>query len=391
MRGLSAQIRTAAPFEAFLADLATLGVTPVDDAGSTYGVFAAHSNLRWWLLPLENRRVSAAGLEMLQPVSRAAKVAKWIARLLAQSGPRRLLGKGRIRLSGVPDLSNAFGSCAVHVAYFTGTDGPHRKTAVQVMDVQGNILGYAKLSRAAHIAPYIRNEADTLTRLADLNLSSADVPRVLWERDDNYVTMLVTDSLKSSAVDSPLQITVAHLAFVKELCTRTGSLGAASLLEHLRRRLVEIAPILDSSWQDRVNMALDLLDPFADELPLCLVHGDFTPWNCFVHSDRLYVFDWEYSQAAWPVGFDLVHFFLAITPPDQQLKRMPEALALLRKTQFNGDAEAAQRALLLSLVCHAMFYMGRLSEVNGLLSDWDQSAVRGALIDHLLGSKGDTL
>ena len=83
------------------------------------------------------------------------------------------------------------------MAFFTGTDGPHRKTTIQLMDNDGAILGYCKMSRKSHIRPYLRNEADMLSHVANLELRSANIPNVLEFRDDASITFLVTNSLKT--------------------------------------------------------------------------------------------------------------------------------------------------------------------------------------------------
>ena len=386
MKQLPGNIRGADAFQDFLGDLAAVEVEPVVRGGIPYAVIAARSNARWWLLPSDNGRVAAAGLEMLQPVTRAAKTGKAIACLVARFGPHRFLGKGKVRFSGLPDLSGAFGSEAVHVAYFTGTDGPHRKTAMQVMDAYGAILGYGKVSRNKHIRPYIRNEAEMLARVAALGLATVDLPRVLALRDDANLTMLITDSHKSSDVISPRQPGALQLLWLDELRMRTKHFGAALLLEHLARRLSAVETVAGAGWVNRITQALGALHPVAGDIELCLVHGDFTPWNSFVQGGRLYVFDWEYAHPAWPVGFDLVHFLLASIPPSQQPRELPRVLDTLASTQFYGNKDAARRALLLSLVCHALFYISRLAEAQDDLTDWCYGPVRAEMIDVLLSA-----
>ena len=95
MKILSDDIRRAAPFVAFLDDLGSLGIEPVAQGGQSYAVIAARSNQRWWLIPLDNRRAAAAGLEMMQPVTPVARMAKAGARAVARFGPHVLLGKGK--------------------------------------------------------------------------------------------------------------------------------------------------------------------------------------------------------------------------------------------------------------------------------------------------------
>jgi hypothetical protein len=388
MKPLSDDIRRALPFAAFLNDLGGLGVEPVAQGGQRYAVIAARSNLRWWLLPLDSRPAAAAGLDMLQPVTHAAKLAKKAARGLALLGPHALLGCGHLRLSRLPDLNETFDGRATHMSFFTGTDGPHRKTSMQIMDIDGAILGYAKMSRAVHLRPYLRNEAKVLTRLKELGLTSVGVPTVQVIRDDDRMTLLITDSLKSSSHRAPLRLGIEHLFFLDELRAKTERLGAGEVLDGLERRMVELASVGGTDWTERIASVTALLRPVQDQIPVCFAHGDFTPWNTFLQDGRLYVFDWEYANLAWPVGFDLVHFMLATTPPGQQPQELSRVLERLANAQFDGNERAARRALLLSLACHALLYLGRLAEVQGALMDWGDGPVRAALIDGLLDLGG---
>ena len=388
MKPLSDDIMYALPFAAFLNDLGCLGVEPVAQGGQRYAVIAARSNLRWWLLPLDSRPAAAAGLDMLQPATRAAKLAKTAARGLALLGPHALLGCGHLRLSRLPDLDETFDGRATHMSFFTGTDGPHRKTSMQIMDIDGAILGYAKMSRALHLRPYLRNESNVLTRLKELGLTSVDVPTVQVIHDDDEMTLLITDSLKSSSHSVPLHPGIEHLFFLNELCAKTERLGAGDVLDGLERRMVELASVGGTDWTERIASVTALLRPVQDQIPVCLAHGDFTPWNTFLQDGRLYVFDWEYANFAWPVGFDLVHFMLATIPPGQQPQELSRVLERLANAQFDGNERAARQALLLSLACHALLYLGRLAEVQGALMDWGDGPVRAALIDGLLDLGG---
>lgn len=388
MTALTTHITGAAPFAAFIEDMASVGVLPVNSGGQLYAVIAARSNPRWWLMPLDNRRAATAGLEMMQPVTPAARLAKAGARAIARFGPHALLGKDSLRLSGLPDLGEAFDGRAAHMACFTGTDGPHRKTAMQVMDSDGAILGYAKMSRKAHVRPYLRNEAAMLTRVTAMELRSANIPRLLSLRDDATVTLLVTDSLKSANHTAPQALGPDHTAFLAELRRHSEHTGADVLLDDLAARAQDRAGTLTalagSEWMARMARIEATLRPNADTIPLCLCHGDFTPWNTFMQAGRLYIFDWEYAQADWPVGFDLTHFLLSTTPPAAQPDRLPELIRTLADTQFGGDTTCAARALLLSLACHALFYLGRLQEAGSPLEDWADGPARAVLIDRLL-------
>ena len=75
-------------------------------------------------------------------------------------------------------------------------------------------------------------------------------------------------------------------------------------------QVVEAAPSLDGQAPGLAD-ALGRLDAEvgAVELPFGRWHGDWVAWNMAEAPDGLYVWDWEYSRAGRPFGFDLLHFF----------------------------------------------------------------------------------
>lgn len=385
-KGRTTSCDNTEPFREFLDDIATLGVVPVSQGGIRFLVVAARFNARWWLLPIDSPKAAASGLEMLQPVSVGARVVKATMRAILLLRLNVLLSNQVIRLSGLPDLTDTFGSKASHVAYFTGTDGPHRKTAMQVMDASGKILGYGKLSRARHVRPYLRNEVSMLMRVAALGLRTVAVPKVLATRDDDVLTLLVTDSLKSASHTVPLAPQRAHIAFLSEMRARTEQLGAHETLDELRNKASALKETAGPDWIKRLDQVEATLRPRAKDVPVCIAHGDFTPWNCFLQDGRLYVFDWEYAELAWPVGFDLAHFYLATIPAAKQLESVPTLTQALAQEHFGGDVARGRDALLLSLACHAVLYLKRLAETNSPLSDWNDGVHRAAMIDHLLAT-----
>jgi hypothetical protein len=321
---------------------------------------------------------------MLQPVSWMARLAKILAGWVAKFGPRYFLGKGQIRLSGLPNFGDAFAGLEENVACFTGTEGPHRKTALQVLDKDSAILGYAKLSREIHVRHYLRNEARMLCYLSELKIVSADVPALLRLQDDEEVTLLLTDSLKSPSYDVPLEPGPEHIAFLEELRSKSVKKGARATLDWLEGETARLAETAGYAWSARLGRVNEVLRPQVASLQVCLTHGDFTPWNCFKQAGRLYVFDWEYAQDSWPVGFDLAHFYLATVESDAQPDKVPFLLDALARAHFEGGRGQARYALMLSLACHAAFYLGRLYETGQPLHAWPGAAARAEMIDRLL-------
>jgi hypothetical protein len=130
-------------FRAALAEIESLDVQVSDRQipGSTaYAIVGGRSNARWWLIPLKNRQVATSGLAMFQPILASAKLIKQTALALSRVGLQSMWASPALYLAGTPSIAQHFGNDARSFAYFTGTDSPHRKLAVQAMDVAGGHL-----------------------------------------------------------------------------------------------------------------------------------------------------------------------------------------------------------------------------------------------------------
>lgn len=368
---------------AFLADIAGLGVTVASEQedGLAYGVFGARSNDRYWLLPLAPRAATRAGLGLFQPASRMAQRARGLADIAMRLRIDRLWARWCVRLSGLPEMSVDFGRPVAACAYFTGTAGPHRKTAIQAMASDGSILGYGKVTRNSAITPFIASEAIMLERLAELKLRSAAVPRCLsYRTGEDEVTLLVTDSRKSIDARSPTVLGDAHLAFLRELNTLSGRIGDPVVAQALIDRLTQVAdsPVTEA-WRARFRAGASALRDRTQTLRTVLTHGDFTPWNVFLDGEGLYVFDWEYAQDAYPLGYDLARFLLSRPSKIAIEAQCSSVLATLADSLFRGDWSLARDHFYFSLLMHAAFYLER-AVLDGC-SAWDEDERYGTLID----------
>lgn len=381
--------QTEGPFAAFLQDIRGLGVRPVgrSDPGCDYAIVAARSNPRWWLLPLSHRRATAAGLAMLQPMTRSAALVKSGLSALAQSGTARLFWRHRIRLGGFLDLPGAPGGMTPSHAYFTGTDGPHRKTSVQIADAKGRIAGYAKITRATGIRPYLQNEKEMLSRVARLGLRTASVPQVLGYAETDEYGVLVTDTLKEQGFATPVHPGPRHLAFLSELAAKTRRIDDGTLANLLGGYLERLIGKVPDEWTGRLQAGSDKLAALKDPLPLCLTHGDFTPTNSFVLKGGLYVFDWEYAAPAGPEGYDLAHFLLAQPDGTACTEKAETAAAALAAHCFAGDIARGRMALLAYLLLHAGFYLERAVLAGQTAADWVDARARAAMIDTLIAAR----
>lgn len=399
-------------FRAALEEIESLGVQASDKpiSGATpYAIVGGRSNARWWLIPLTNRQVAMSGLAMFQPILASAKLIKQTVLALSRVGLQSMWAKPALYLAGTPSIARHFGGSARSFAYFTGTDSPHRKLAVQAMHASGRLAGFAKVTRNPLVNPLLRHEADTLGFVNGLGLTSAKVPRVLFSGEAEGSHILVTDTLKTTSSVTSVDLQPAHVAFLKELANKGASpaaLGAGSGGDtplrpadesgdesaSFRVRFGRLEPRLPPEWSVRLTKAIDRLagEGLRIGVHRSLAHGDFTPWNTFFVDDALYVFDWEYAQPKGTVVSDLIHFVLA-SPRLQRRspgERVTEVQARLERAFGIASSENADSHLMRHLVDHTLRYVERSEHQPGQIASWDGMRQSAELLDLIIGRRG---
>lgn len=253
----------------------------------------------------------------------------------------------------------------------------------------GEIIGYTKISRNPLVIPYLENEARMLDRVARLEITSAAVPTLIDYAHKNGVAQLITDSSRVPGYVVPLRIGHAHRAFLTELAVKTAQTGGGKTLSKLAQKLDEIDDFLSPEWSSRLNAGIARIKPGIEAVRVGLAHGDFTPWNTFLIGQQLYVFDWEYAQEDYPLGYDMVHFTLATYSAGLWPDILNTLEADIAAEWYGGDHAAAARSILLGLLIHATFYLSRVIAAGLSESAWVEAEVRAKAIDSLLVRVGD--
>jgi thiamine kinase-like enzyme len=382
-------------FQSAVADIESLGIQihPHPTPGAKpYAVVGGRSNARWWLIPLQSGCVAASGLALFQPLLASARILKAAASALSLLGLSRLWVRNKVYITGEPNLARHFQLREpLAYAYFTGTDSPHRKVAVQIMDQRGRLRGYAKLTRNPWVRTLLAHEAATLERMCTLGLQTAYVPNVLYYGEQGDSTLLVTDTLKTSRTHSTTHFTQSHLAFVKELAHKTADphqVSASELAAEFRARFDRISSQLDELWGQRLGYAIAVLEAHTDlQLTSSLSHGDFTPWNTFLSNERLYVFDWEYAEQCRPPSIDIIHFILNEPKMrSQSANSKIEAVLAFLSQRCSGiiNEEALLAQLMIYLLTQTTRQIERLPQSMRGSSKWDGSEEIAAMFEYLL-------
>jgi hypothetical protein len=373
-------------------DLASLGVhvEPCPSAGARrYAIISGRSNARWWLIPLASSGATASGLALFQPLLLSARLLKAAAIALSHVGLARLWARTHVFVTGEPGIGHCFGTTErLAFSYFTGTDSPHRKVAVQIMNGCGELKGFAKVTRDANVASLLAHEAAMLGRVQLLNLASAYVPRVLHFGEMSGATVLVTDTRKSRSTRGTVRFSHHHRAFLLELARLTAQspVPATHFAGVFWDRLHHVHGRLDRAWRDRLSSSIRALEAHPTlEVPVSLSHGDFTPSNTFLSGSRLYVFDWEYAVEGLPSSNDIIHFALA--QPSVKRLSVPEQGARIKErltepwTGFRAHEVAA--LLFMYLIHHSLWHIERAASLD-LVPEWDGVRSVAGLLDWLL-------
>lgn len=383
------------------AEIEALGLHISDrpHAGSTpYLVIGGRSNQRWWLIPCTNRKVAVSGMALFQPILASAKIIKAVAVAAFAVGLAPLWARKQVYISGQSCLAEFFGGKVkeLHYAYFTGTDSPHRKVAIQIMDRDGNLKGFTKVTRNPQVRELLMHEAAILAYVNSLGLQTAYVPKVLFAGELGDSTLLVTDTLKTPRTPTTTQFTAAHRSFVQELAQKTAvahPVHAGDIAKDFRSRFDHISPQLNKIWGQRLDDAIRTIEAQSTLLlHASLSHGDFTPWNTFLANGHLYVFDWEYAEHGYPPSNDIIHFILNEPKMRGQPGKVKNeaALACMLKRWASIPKEAGHTLLLIYLLTQTLRQIERLPATNQHKSTWDGSDETASMFDQSLTHQGAT-
>lgn len=279
-----------------------------------YVVLPSHNAPRWFL-PIGQRAGSSSknGFQLYTPYSRSAQAMK---RLVVGTmscwqnwaGPQAVVGS-KMALPLESLVREITGESSPVFALSIGTPGLFRKMTVQVMRLDGEILGYIKLPLTEAASGRLRHEAKTLEYLASFSELRPYIPKLLhaggW--GEGYIVFQTGSSTKGG----PTEFGPLHQKFLETLwCVRRVSKPGHLLLEEVATRWHKVEPQMDSLWQTlgAGAFAKARRELSGVNITCGIMHGDFAPWNTRLNEGRLFVYDWESASLEAPNSWDIHHF-----------------------------------------------------------------------------------
>jgi hypothetical protein len=287
-----------------------------------YGVVTLKDG-RGYLIPLGARKAALRALDLYNTQNRKARIAKRLLRTGLYLGiAQPFLQKARwgvlpatpqeelINNSLLAYLKQVFGQQNLNFAASLGIPGPHRKPVLQALMPDGSILGYAKVGWNEQTNTLVHNEAQILRCLGEAHPRSFTLPTLLHEGQCNGRLLCVMSPAAAKTKAAPQVLTLQHLAVQRELAALHTSWISLKASRFRANLLQYIEAIQHPYYRHILQQGICVAEAWLGEqsLPFHLSHGDFTPWNTRSLKQHLFLFDWEYSAADNPPGYDLFHF-----------------------------------------------------------------------------------
>ena len=185
---------------------------------------------------------------------------------------------------------------------YIGTPGPNRKAVVSLIDRELRTVGVAKIPLSENATTKILQEAEILSSLA--NSKPGLAPLLLHIDPDKGIAVQAAKEGKLSKTN----LTSAHISWFSRAKIPELQTSLQEQVESLKERLDILEDLVDPKMRSNLNFLLAKIDD-PTPLPSTWVHGDFTPWNLKLSSDRqLQALDWEEAKYNGLPLQDLFHF-----------------------------------------------------------------------------------
>lgn len=278
--------------------------------GSLFWSFA-NTDGKHWLMPVRNMRT---GMNLYQPSGPKGKLVKWglpwlywvpgISYFLHAKQYSLIFRKEFLNLvRQIFDLEN------FEFAVFCGTPGVHQKITIQISSGQ-KIFGYLKITNNKNLLAIFMHEREILSTLHNRGIDN--VPKCLYCEtlaDGLHVFAQTTVKTKHSKVLH--YWSSLHSQFLESLRVKTIQQIPFEKSDFYR----DLTGLMSNGFVMKEAILNDTIENVLSyyagkEVLFCAFHADFTPWNMFMESRQLFVFDWEYARLTYPPQLDFFHFWL---------------------------------------------------------------------------------
>ena len=264
-----------------------------------------------WIYPKRAKRPTF--LEFYSASSWKANAFVMITKAAFRLGLRRFIQAGTFSISHKHPLrieSIGSGISFDNYSLFTGTVGPNRKVLME-LNLKGKTTHFVKIPlKKNNSSGLVENEMNVITRWRKHKLLNLEVPVTQYHPHEGS---LAISSIKPDNSKRETTFTNRHAMALEEMYKESTEIKLSEssywdAIQHQLQQLKHDDRIPEhSEIAEQLRKLASTFDPDMS-LKTSLAHMDFTPWNMYVNSKKLFVYDWELSRPGVPLLFDLFHF-----------------------------------------------------------------------------------
>jgi hypothetical protein len=268
-----------------------------------------------WFIPLDSPAISSSAFAIYSPTRAMARVKRFAIQTAARSGipmwyRDRILIAQRNQSPLETMVSAAYEGKDIRLALSAGAPEParNRKASAAILDLNGHINGFAKISASPLARKLLEHEASFLSVLAANNAVCDSVPRLIGSGNIDQRYVMVQAPVTGGAAS--LDLTPAHHRFLSALSSGpTKPATATAMVSSFSHRVAALGSSASKLAEPVRQVQASLVGCLV---PTTSVHGDFTPWNIRQTRDQLCCYDWEYGCADGLPLIDQTHHELQV-------------------------------------------------------------------------------
>lgn len=255
-------------------------------------------------------------------------------------------------------------------ALFTGTKGPNRKLIIAGRDFN-NQSCFTKLAITQNAINLLQNEISSIAYLNTKKLKRVIIP-VTRSKSNRHLQISDVSTGKRS-----LNLTPTHAKALLEIAISTHSRAALHSTRVYQESIQTLKALQHSENIKLPKAILRKLDTLAtnmdgfETIQWSLAHCDFTPWNCYVATSYIALYDLEMAQKEMPLAYDAFHFIIQkgiLVERKSWTKIYTELKQSTCNVFFGGKEDEMKKYLNLYLLINTTYYL----DIYNRQADWHQ-------------------
>lgn len=261
-----------------------------------------------WLYPAEN--TTASFTQFFSAATVKSKLLKWGFKVLCALHLDSYFLSNKLEVHSMPPFSfaNLIDSFSLsNYSFYMGSQGVNRTALMQGYSATYGDL-FLKIAVNANSLKSLEREKRALNKVNQFGFEYIKLPEV---KPSNYPNVLVTTAFGNHSGRRSNDFTKLHGKAMIEIVQKSIRFYRLAESPFWLEIQNQVALVQSSKVTAKMKSLIQTLFNQIQQnesFYTSMAHGDFTPWNMFVSSQQLNVYDWELADGQYPLFYDLFHF-----------------------------------------------------------------------------------